>query len=115
MGGRVQPSDLLPPSAFHHHSSIGRRRDFCGPHSERTSECSMTLWEEFISLEATSSSLVPTLKALLSSREELKAIYKLTGLEAQRVVDSINQVCNPSPTERQVNRHSLYRQSTPHS
>ena len=65
----------------------------------------MTPWEEFISLEATSSSLVPALKALLSSREELKAIHKLTGLEAQRVVDSINQVCNPFLiARRQVNR-----------
>jgi len=56
----------------------------------------MTLWQEFISLEPTSTNLVPTLKALLRSQEDLKAVYKLTGLEAQKVVDSINQVCNVS-------------------
>ena len=54
----------------------------------------MTLWQEFISLEMTSTSLAPTLKALLRSQEDLKAIYKLTGLEAQKAVDSFNQVCN---------------------
>jgi hypothetical protein len=79
----------------------------------------MALWKEFITLEATSSSLVPALKVLLRSREELEAIYKLTGLEAQRVVDSINQVCNSSPITRRLklNRPSLgsHRQSTPHS
>ena len=54
----------------------------------------MTLWQELIALEMTSTNLAPTLKALLKSQEDLKAIYKLTGLEAQRVVDSLNQVCN---------------------
>lgn len=54
----------------------------------------MTLWQELISLEMTSTNLAPTLKALLRSQEDLKAIYKLAGLEAQRVVDSLNQVCN---------------------
>jgi len=54
----------------------------------------MTLWQEFISLEVISTSLVPTLKALLRSQEDIKAIYKLTGLEAQEVVDSLNRVCN---------------------
>ena len=54
----------------------------------------MALWQEFISVEVTSASLAPTLKALLKSQEDLKAIHKLTGLEAQRVVDSFNQVCN---------------------
>ena len=54
----------------------------------------MTLWQEFISLEVTSTSIAPTLKALLRSQEDLKIIYKLTGLEAQKVVDSLNQVCN---------------------
>ena len=62
----------------------------------------MTLWEEFISLEVASSSLVPTLKALLRSREELKAIHQLTGLKAQRVVDSLNQVCDHSPVTRRL-------------
>lgn len=60
----------------------------------------MALWEEFVSLEVTSGSLVPTLKALLRSREELKAMYRLTDLEAQRVVDSINQVCNSTSVIR---------------
>lgn len=54
----------------------------------------MTLWQELISLEMSSTNLAPTLKALLRSQEDLKAIYKLAGLEAQRVVDSLNQVCN---------------------
>lgn len=54
----------------------------------------MALWQEFISVEVTSASLTPTLKALLKSQEDLKAVYKLTGLEAQRVVDAFNQVCN---------------------
>lgn len=62
----------------------------------------MALWEEFISLEETSSSLVPILKALLRSREELNAIYTLTGLEAQRVVDTINRVCDSSPLTRRL-------------
>jgi len=54
----------------------------------------MTLWQEFISLDVTSTSFVPTLKVLLRSREDLSAIYKLTGLEAQKVVDFISRVCN---------------------
>lgn len=54
----------------------------------------MTLWQEFISLEVTSISLVPTLKALLKSQEDLKAMHKLTGLEAQRAVDLLNQARN---------------------
>lgn len=54
----------------------------------------MTPWLEFISLEVTSTSLVPTLKALLKSHEDLETIYKLTGPEAQKVIDSFNQVCN---------------------
>jgi len=54
----------------------------------------MTLWQQFISLDVTSTSLVPTLKALLRSQEDLQAISKLTGPEAQKVVDSLNQVCN---------------------
>ena len=56
----------------------------------------MTLWQEFISLEVTSPTLVPTLKALLRSHDDLKAIYQLTGPEAQGVVDSLNRVCNIS-------------------
>ena len=56
----------------------------------------MMLWEEFISLEATSFNLAPTLKVLLKSQEDLKAIHKLTGAEAQRVVDFFNQVCDSS-------------------
>lgn len=62
----------------------------------------MTLLEEFISLDATSSNLVPTLKALLKSRDELRAIYQLTGPEAQRVVDSINKVCDSSLITRRL-------------
>lgn len=54
----------------------------------------MTLWREFTSLEASSAALVPTLKALLSSEEDLQAISKLTGLEAQKIVDSLNRVRN---------------------
>jgi len=54
----------------------------------------MTLWREFTSLEASSAGLVPTLKALLSSEEDLQAISKLTGLEAQKIVDSLNRVRN---------------------
>jgi len=54
----------------------------------------MTLWQEFISLEVSSSSLIPTLKALLGSEEDLQAISKLTGPEAQKIVDSFNQVRN---------------------
>lgn len=54
----------------------------------------MTLWQEFISLEVSSTGLIPTLKALLGSEEDLQAIFKLTGPEAQKVVDSLNQVRN---------------------
>lgn len=55
-------------------------------------ERSMTLWEELISLEVASPNLVPTLKALLGSRDDLKATCKLAGPQAQRVVDFMNQV-----------------------
>jgi len=51
----------------------------------------MTLWQEFVSLEVSSTGLVPTLKALLGSEEDLQAIFKLTGPEAQKIVDSFNQ------------------------
>ena len=54
----------------------------------------MALWREFISVEVTSTSLAPTLKALLKSQEDLKAIHMLTGMDAQKVVDAFNQVCN---------------------
>lgn len=54
----------------------------------------MALWQQFTSLEVTSTNLVPTLKSLLGSREDLQAVSKLTGPEAQKVVDSLNQVCN---------------------
>ena len=54
----------------------------------------MALWQEFISLEVTSTSLMPTLKAILRSEEDLKIIYKLSGLDAQKVVDSLNQACD---------------------
>lgn len=53
---------------------------------------SMTLWQEFVSLEITSTNLVPTLKALLKSQEDLNAVRELAGPEAQKVVDCINQV-----------------------
>lgn len=57
-------------------------------------DSSMPLWQELISLEMTSPSLAPALKALLGSREDLEAIYRLTGADAQRVVDFINKVCS---------------------
>ena len=56
----------------------------------------MMLWEELISLDVTSTNVVPTLKALLRSRDDLKATCNLTGPEAQRVVDFMNQVSNYS-------------------
>lgn len=61
----------------------------------------MTLWQEFTSLEESSPGLVPTLKALLSSEEDLQAISKLTGPEAQKIVDSFNQVrdCPSLPSD----------------
>ena len=62
----------------------------------------MTLWQEFISLEVTSTSLVPTLKALLRSQEDMNAICKLTGVEAQKVVDAIDRVCNGSLIVRRL-------------
>ena len=62
----------------------------------------MTLWREFISLEVTSANLVPALKALLSSREDLSAMGNLTGTEAQRAIDSINQVRNSSLVARRL-------------
>jgi hypothetical protein len=57
-------------------------------------DSSMPLWQELISLGMTSPSLALALKALLGSREDLEAIYRLTGTDAQRVVDFINQVCS---------------------
>lgn len=62
----------------------------------------MTLWQEFISLEVTSTTLVPALKALLGSREDLEAICGLTGPEAQKVVDSINEVHNSNLVVRKL-------------
>ena len=45
-------------------------------------------------MEVVSTSLMPVLKAILRSENNLKTICKLSGLEAQKVVDSLNQACN---------------------
>ncbi|KAF9652316.1 kinase-like protein [Thelephora ganbajun] len=66
------------------------------------------LWQELISLEVTSTSLVPTLKALLKSREDREAIYKLTGLEAQNVVDSINQAIDSPQLAEPLRKNALH-------
>jgi len=62
----------------------------------------MMLWEELISLDVTSTNVIPALKALVRSRDDLKVTYNLTGPEAQKVVDFINQVCNYSLIARRV-------------
>jgi hypothetical protein len=86
-------------------------------HRNLDSLLTMTLWQEFISLEVTSTSLVPTLKALLRSQEDLEVIRRLTGTEAQNVVDSVNQVRNHSLIVKMLTDFAAcpHRQSTPRS